>query len=145
MSFLNFARTAARNVGKGLHTARRVGKAINGLNRTVVKMSGGKLDPLKKLQEVGENALQNAGISKEIIGRVKDGYAAGEKMYRNVQGGNYEDALRTGHNYARQQSSQYDNIHNNAVRTMDKYGMREPMERMYKRHGRKHLRKNRKG
>ena len=89
MSFLNFARTAARNVGKGLHTARRVGKAINGLNRTVVKMSGGKLDPLKKLQEVGENALQNAGISKEIIGRVKDGYAAGEKMYRKPRQRSY--------------------------------------------------------
>lgn len=102
MGFFGFARSMARNVGKGLHIARSVGKTIQGMNRAVTKMTGGSIDPLAKLQSVGEGYLEKQGINKEMVKKVRDGYGATSQMYREVQGGDYGKAVMTGHSYAKQ-------------------------------------------
>ena len=102
MGFFGFARSMARNVGKGLQIARSVGKTIHGLNRSVTKMTGGAIDPLAKLQSVGEGYLEKQGINKEMVNKVREGYGATSQMYRHVQGGDYGKAVMTGHSYANQ-------------------------------------------
>ena len=66
------------------------------------KWQGGSIDPLAKLQSVGEGYLEKQGINKEMVKKVRDGYGATSQMYREVQGGDYGKAVMTGHSYAKQ-------------------------------------------
>ena len=136
---MGFFGNMKRNVGKFMGQARGVGKAIHGVNRSISKMSGGKLDPLAMLGNYAQNQAENY-YGKEVVSRVKDGFAQGQNMLRNVQGGDYESAALGVHNYARQNSSSYNDKYQGAIRGLDKYGMRGAVEDGYKKYGRPRMR-----
>ena len=137
---MGFFNNMKRNVGKFYGSARGIGKMIEGANRSVSKMSGGALDPLKMLGNYAQGQAENY-YGKEVVGKVKDGFAQGQSMLRNVQGGDYESAGLQAHNYARQNSSQYNDKYQGAIRGLDKYGMRGAVEDAYVKYGKPRMRR----
>lgn len=137
-----FISNLKRNVGKWYGKARSVGKAIESANRSVVKMTGGHLDPLAKAQEMVMHTAEKA-VGKEMIGKVKEGYGSVSKMYRDVEGGDYESAIKRGHGLAMSHSGAYRKQHAGANKAIDKYGMRPAMNHAYAKHGRKRLKRRR--
>jgi hypothetical protein len=134
---MGFFSNMKRNVGKFMGGARNVGKAIQGANRTVAKMTG--IDPMKMLGNYAGNKAEEM-YGKEVVGRVKDGFAQGNQMLRNVQGGDYESAGLQAHNYGRKHSKSYNDNYQGAVGQLDKYGMRGHVQNAYNQYGRSRMR-----
>ena len=93
-----------RGVGKFIGMGRGVAKAMSNANQMAKHTLG--IDPMKMAQERGVQEL-NTRAGQGAFKKIKEGYQQGERMYRDVQGGDYQGALQRGHNMGMKHSQGY--------------------------------------
>jgi hypothetical protein len=118
-----------RNVGKMTGAIYGVGKKAIQFKRLVGKATGGASD---KLINYGVNALETQLREKlPQYDQMKQAFNTSREMVNDASAGNYENALRKGHNFAKQHSNKYNNFSNQVNQGLDKYNLRKPAYQMY--------------